>query len=146
MRLQVPSRRSDRAPQSRWGWLLCSVLGLWLACGGPGVCPAPRRAGSSHTALPACTGELGGSKAAGGCVWVCKFCAWCVCAVCVCGVWCECNKMHAVKMNRSPYQFTCHPPSLLRPVEDAFLSRSYVFSSPYRYYLRVWPRDTDFPL
>ena len=146
VQLQVPGRRSDRAPQSGWGWLLCIVLGLWLACGGPGVCPAPRRAGSSHTALLAWSGELAGSKVVGGRVCVCKFCAWCVCAVCVCGVWCECNKMHAAKMNRSPYQFTCHPPSLLRPIEDAVLSNCYVFPSQYLYYLRVWPRKTYFAL
>ena len=39
--------------------------------------------------------------------------------------------MHAAKMNRSPSQFTCHPPSLLRPVEDAVLSKCYLFSSQY---------------
>ena len=108
--------------------------------------PALRRAGSSHTALLAWSGELAGSKAAGECVWVCKFLAWCVCAVCVCGVWCECNKMHAVKMNRSPYQFTYGPPSLLESVGYKFPQKVTLSVAKFLDYLRVWPRDTDFPL
>ena len=139
MQLQVPGRKSDRAPQSRWGWLLCIVLGLWLVCGGPGVCPAPRRAGSSHTALPACTGELGGSKAAGECVWVCKFLAWCVCAVCACGVWCECNKIHVIKMNTTLHSLLVSQADLLESVECKFLAKVTLSFDRYHDYLRVWP-------
>ena len=103
MQFQVPGRRSGRAPQSRWVWLLSIVLGLWLARGGPGVCPAPRRAGSSHTALPACTGELGAAKRQEGAYG----CASSMRGVCVryarvrCGV--SANKINAFKSLRILY-------------------------------------------
>ena len=77
---------------------------------------------------------------------MCKFCAWCVCTVCVCGVWCECNKMHAVKMNRSPYQFTYGPPSLLESVGYKFPQKVTLSVAKFLDYLRLWPQNSGFSL
>ena len=54
--------------------------------------------------------------------------------------------MHAVKMNRSPHSLLVSQADLLESVECKFLAKVTLSFDRYHDYLRVWPRNTDFPL